>query len=156
MLADRPESKVRVASGIRVLLISAQPVHASEGAFVGGHVSAAGGDDFVGLSSAFVALRGGTQKAEAFNQTFAQALRSGTARPGGSRLHAGEAIVERLLAPLRWRQAPVLLLVADGLRLQHLPGAAGPGSPGLGRAQVAGPTPTLRSVIVGAADDHQK
>jgi PglZ domain len=116
MVAERPESKGR---GNRAALGFAElaQMYAREGAFVDwARFKLIGGDDLPGLSSAFVALRDAARrKAEVFNQSFAQALQEWNREP---RAEAAcmpvEAIVGRLVAPLA-QQAPVLLLVADGL-----------------------------------------
>ncbi|MDF2462782.1 MAG: hypothetical protein K0Q43_1017 [Ramlibacter sp.] len=116
MVAERPESKDRgnrAAPGFAELA----QAYAREGAFVDwARFKLIGGDDLPGLSSAFVALRDAARKkAEVLNQSFAQALQVWNREP---RAEAAcmpvEAIIERLVAPLA-QQAPVLLLVADGL-----------------------------------------
>ena len=116
MMADRPEGKGRggrAAPGFQDLA----QMYAREGAFVDwARFKLIGGDDLPGLSSAYVALRDvARRKADAFNQTFAEALQVWNREP---RAEAAcmpvEAILERLVAPLA-QQAPVLLLVADGL-----------------------------------------
>ena len=116
MMTDRPESKGksgRSAPGFADLARA----YSSEGAFVDlARFKLIGGDDLPGLSSAFVALRDAARKkADAFNQNFAQALQVWNREP---RAEAAcmpvEAIIERLVAPLA-QQAPVMLLVADGL-----------------------------------------
>ena len=116
MVVDRPEGKGRggrTAPGFQDLAQS----YAREGAFVDwARFKLIGGDDLPGLSSAYVALRDAARrKADAFNQSFAQALQVWNREP---RAEAAcmpvEAILERLVAPLA-QQAPVLLLVADGL-----------------------------------------
>lgn len=116
MVAERPESKGRGNRAPQGFAELAQ-TYAREGAFVDwARFKLIGGDDLPGLSSAFVALRDAARKkAEVFNQTFAQALQVWNREP---RAEAAcmpvEAIIERLVAPLA-QQAPVLLLVADGL-----------------------------------------
>ncbi|HRF06134.1 BREX-2 system phosphatase PglZ [Accumulibacter sp.] len=116
MMAERPESKGRngrQATGFHELA----QLYAREGAFVDwARFKLLGGDELPGLSSAFVALRDAARKkADAFNLAFAKALQVWNREP---RAEAAclpvEAIMERLLAPLA-QQAPVLLLVADGL-----------------------------------------
>ena len=144
MMADRPESKVRSGRQATGFADLAQ-LYAREGAFVDwARFKLLGGDDLPGLSSAFVALRDAARKkAEAFNQTFAQALQVWNREP---RAEAAcmpvEAIVERLLAPLA-QQTPVLLLVADGLSYSIFRELC-EDLEALGwDEQVAGPTPTL-------------
>ena len=116
MVADQPESKAR-SKGQTAGFADLAQLYAGEGAFVDwARFKLIGGDDLPGLSSAFVALRDAARrKAEAFNQTFAQSLLVWNREP---RAEAAcmpvEAIIERVLAPLA-QQAPVLLLVADGL-----------------------------------------
>jgi hypothetical protein len=75
MMAERPESKGRAGVAATTFVDLAQG-YAREGAFVDwARFKLIGGDDLPGLSSAFVALRDAARKkAEAFNQTFAQAL----------------------------------------------------------------------------------
>lgn len=116
MVADQPKGNGRggrVAQGFQDLA----QIYAREGAFVDwARFKLIGGDDLPGLSSAYVALRDAARrKAETFNQSFAQALQLWNREP---RAEAAcmpvEAILERLVAPLA-QQAPVLLLVADGL-----------------------------------------
>ncbi|WP_328700326.1 BREX-2 system phosphatase PglZ [Caenimonas soli] len=116
MMAERPENKGR-GNGATPGLAELAQMYAREGAFVDwARFKLIGGDDLPGLSSAFVALRDAARKkAEVFNQAFAQALQVWNREP---RAEAAcmpvEAINERLVAPLA-QQAPVLLLVADGL-----------------------------------------
>jgi len=116
MVAERPESKGRANRAVPGFAELTQ-MYAREGAFVDwARFKLIGGDDLPGLSSAFVALRDAARKkAEVFNQSFAQALQVWNREP---RAEAAcmpvEAIIERLVAPLA-QQAPVLLLVADGL-----------------------------------------
>jgi len=116
MVADRSDGKGRggrAAPGFQDLA----QTYAREGAFVDwARFKLIGGDDLPGLSSAYVALRDAARnKADDFNQSFAQALQAWNREP---RAEAAcmpvEAILERLVAPLA-QQAPVLLLVADGL-----------------------------------------
>jgi PglZ domain len=116
MVTDRPEGKGRGGRAVPGFQDLAQ-TYAREGAFVDwARFKLIGGDDLPGLSSAYVALRDAARrKADAFNQSFAQALQVWNREP---RAEAAcmpvEAILERLVAPLA-QQAPVLLLVADGL-----------------------------------------
>ena len=144
LLADRPASQGRAG---RPLSGFADLAHryAGEGAFVDwARCKLIGGDDLPGLSSAFVALRAAArQQADAFNRSFAEALQIWNREP---RAEAAclpvEAIVERLLAPLA-RQAPVLLLVADGLSYPIFR-ELGEDLEALGwDEQLAGPAPTL-------------
>ncbi|MDR6857863.1 BREX-2 system phosphatase PglZ [Variovorax guangxiensis] len=116
MVAERTEGNGcsnRAAPGFAELA----QAYAREGAFVDwARFKLIGGDDLPGLSSAYVALRDAARKkADTFNQTFAQALQVWNREP---RAEAAcmpvEAVNERLVAPLA-QQAPVLLLVADGL-----------------------------------------
>lgn len=91
--------------------------YAREGAFVDwARFKLIGGDELPGLTSAYVALRhAARKKADAFNESFGQALQVWNREPrADAACMPVEAIVERLLAPLA-QQAPVLLLVADGL-----------------------------------------
>jgi len=156
LLADRPASQGRAG---RPLSGFADLAHryAGEGAFVDwARCKLIGGDDLPGLSSAFVALRAAArQQADAFNRSFAEALQIWNREP---RAEAAclpvEAIVERLLAPLA-RQAPVLLLVADGLSYSMFR-ELGEDLEALGwDEQLAWPTPTLAVGIAAPADDHR-
>jgi hypothetical protein len=116
MVADRPEGKGRggrTAPGFQDLA----QTYAREGAFVDwARFKLIGGDDLPGLSSAYVALRDAARrKADTFNKAFAQALQMWNREPRAEAVCMPvEAILERLVAPLA-QQAPVLLLVADGL-----------------------------------------
>ena len=116
MVVDRPEGTGRggrAAPGFQDLA----QTYARDGAFVDwARFKLIGGDDLPGLSSAYVALRDSARaKADAFNQAFAQALQVWNREPRAeATCMPVEAILERLLAPLA-QQAPVLLLVADGL-----------------------------------------
>jgi hypothetical protein len=116
MMADRPEGKGRGGRAAPAFQDLAQ-TYAREGAFVDwARFKLIGGDDLPGLSSAYVALRDAARKkAEVFNKAFAQALQVWNREPRAeATCMPVEAILERLLAPLA-QQAPVLLLVADGL-----------------------------------------
>jgi hypothetical protein len=144
MTADRPESRGRggqPATGFSDLAHR----YAREGAFVDwARFKLIGGDDLPGLSSAYVALRDeARKKADSFNQTFAQALQGWNREP---RAEAAcmpvEAIIERLLAPLA-QQAPVLLLVADGLSYSIFRELCEDLETLGWDEQVAGPPPTL-------------
>jgi len=116
MVAAQPESKgrdSRSAPGFAALAHD----YAREGAFVDwARFKLIGGDELPDLSSAFVALRDAArEKAEAFNQTFAQALQVWNREPRAEpACMPVEAILERLVGPLA-QQVPVMLLVADGL-----------------------------------------
>ena len=144
MVADRPEGKGRrgrAAAGFQDLA----QIYAREGAFVDwARFKLIGGDELPGLSSTYVALREAARsKADAFNQTFAEALQVWNREP---RAEAAcmpvEAILERLVAPLA-QQAPVLLLVADGLSYSIFRELC-EDLEALGwDEQVAGPPPTL-------------
>jgi hypothetical protein len=116
MVADRPEGKGRSGrSGDGISPIWRR--YAREGAFVDwARFKLIGGDDLPGLSVGLRrASRRGTSEGRQFNQAFAQALQVWNREP---RAEAAcmpvEAVNERLVAPLA-QQAPVLLLVADGL-----------------------------------------
>jgi hypothetical protein len=144
MMTDRPESTGR-SGGQAIQFAELAQLYAREGAFVDwARFKLIGGDDLPGLSSAFVALRDAARKkADAFNQTFAQALQVWNREP---RAQAGcmpvEAIIERLLGPLA-QQAPVLLLVANGLSYSIFRELC-EDLEALGwDEQVVGPTPTL-------------
>ena len=116
MMADRPEGKGRggrAAPGFQDLA----QLYAREGAFVDwARFKLIGGDDLPGLSSAYVALRDAARRtADAFNQSFAQALQVWNHEPRAeATCMPVEAILDQLVSPLA-QQAPVLLLVADGL-----------------------------------------
>ena len=144
MVADQPEGKGRggrAAPGFQDL----SQLYAREGAFVDwARFKLIGGDDLPGLSSAYVALRDAARKkAEAFNQSFAQALQVWNREPRADiACMPVEAILERLVAPLA-QQAPVLLLVADGLSYSIFRELC-EDLEALGwDEQVAGPPPTL-------------
>ncbi|HJW55337.1 MAG TPA: BREX-2 system phosphatase PglZ [Burkholderiaceae bacterium] len=116
MMTDQLGVKTRES---RPALTFAELAHlyAREGAFVDwARFKLIGGDDLPDLSSAFVALREAARsKAEVFNHSFAKALQAWNREPRAeTACMPVEAIIERLVAPLA-QQAPVLLLVADGL-----------------------------------------
>ena len=144
LVACQPEGKGRsgrAAAGFQELA----QIYAREGAFVDwARFKLIGGDELPGLSSTYVALRDAARsKADAFNQSFAEALQVWNREP---RAEAAcmpvEAILERLVAPLA-QQAPVLLLVADGLSYSIFRELC-EDLEALGwDEQVAGPPPTL-------------
>lgn len=144
MTADRAERKGRGGRPTTGFTDLAH-LYAREGAFVDwARFKLIGGDDLPGLSSAYVALRDVARKrADAFNQTFALALQGWNREP---RAEAAcmpvEAIIERLLAPLA-QQAPVLLLVADGLSYSIFRELCEDLETLGWDEQVAGPPPTL-------------
>jgi hypothetical protein len=144
MMADRPANKGRGGRAATTFVDLAQG-YAREGAFVDwARFKLIGGDDLPGLSAAFVALRDAARKeAEAFNQTFAQALQVWNREPrAAAACMPVEAIIERVLAPLA-QQTPVLLLVADGLSYSIFRELC-EDLEALGwDEKVAGPTPTL-------------
>ena len=144
MMADRPENKGRSGSQTIGFAEPAQ-LYSREGAFVDwARFKLIGGDDLPGLSSAFVALRDAARKkAEAFNQTFAQALQVWNREPRAEAVCVPvEAIIDRVLAPLA-QQTPTLLLVADGLSYSIFRELCEELEALGWDEQVAGPTPTL-------------
>lgn len=144
MVADRPDGKNRDNRAAPAFADQAQ-TYARRGAFVDwARFKLIGGDDLPGLSSAFVSLReAARKKADAFNQVFAQSLQAWNREPRAeATCMPVEAIIERLVAPLA-QQAPVLLLVADGLSYSIFRELC-EDLEALGwDEQVAGPTPTL-------------
>ena len=144
LVACQPEGKGRsgrAAAGFQELA----QIYAREGAFVDwARFKLIGGDELPGLSSSYVALRDAARsQADAFNQSFAEALQVWNREP---RAEAAcmpvEAILERLVAPLA-QQAPVLLLVADGLSYSIFRELCADLEALGWDEQVAGPPPTL-------------
>lgn len=115
-LTEKPDAKNKASRSTPGFADLAHS-YAAEGAFVDwARFKLIGGDDLPGLSAAFVGLRNAARnKAEAFNQRFASALQAWNREPRAkASCMPVEAVIDSLLAPLA-RQAPVLLLVADGL-----------------------------------------
>jgi hypothetical protein len=144
MVTERPDVKARSTRAATGFAALAQ-AYAREGAFVDwARFKLIGGDDLPGLSAAFVSLRDAARrKAEEFNAAFAQALQVWNREPRAEpACMPVEAVNERLIAPLA-QQAPVLLLVADGLSYSIFRELC-EDLEALGwDEQIVGPTPTL-------------
>jgi hypothetical protein len=93
--------------------------YATQGAYVDwARLKLLGGDELAALSATYAVLAARVrERREAFNQQFAAALKHWNAEPSpAADCLPVEAVLDDLLAPLA-RQAPVLLLVIDGLSL---------------------------------------
>ena len=155
IMADRPEQ--RFGAGVRQpRFADLAQLYAREGAFVDwARFKLLGGDDFAG---SFFGLRRparcGTQEAEAFNQTFAQALqvwnREPRAKPPACRWRRSS----NACSPAG-QQTPVLLLVADGLSYSIFRELCGDMEALGWDEQVAGPNADACGRYRGAADDHR-
>ena len=113
-----PATKVPPATGLPALAQG----YAAEGAYVDwARFKLLGGDELAALSATYKVLAARVrERREAFNQRFAAALAAWNLEPSlAAACLPVEAVLEHLVAPLA-RQAPVLLLVVDGMSLPVL------------------------------------
>jgi len=112
---QEPPTKMQPATGFLALAQG----YATDGAYVDwARLKLLGGDELAALSATYRILAARVrERREAFNQRFAAALATWNSDPSpAADCLLVESVLEHLLAPLA-RQAPVLLLVVDGLSL---------------------------------------